>query len=240
MVNTKTKHYLCLLICALLFLTAPVCFGESNGIIIDPGHSPKDHGALSCDGIPEYQFNDALAYVVASYLAEKQVPVTLTRYNYEELRLTKRVGGSENSKLFLSLHHDSVQPRFLYKKSPSGNCSERAKGFSIFVSSKNKHYEKSLQCAYILGTELLKAGMTPSLHHAEHIDGENHKLLVSDRGIYAFDGLYVLRNADAPAILLEAAVIVHPQDNYTANSDVFRYAVAEAVYQTLLKCKVVQ
>lgn len=221
----------------LILLGFQVSAAERTGVLIDPGHSPKAPGVVSCDEIPEHEYNDYLAYVLASYLEDRNIPTGLTRTFQEEKSLAHRTQDSGKYRLFLSLHHDSVQPQFLFQKSREGNCSEKAKGFSIFVSPKNRYYEKSLQCAYALGTVLREQGFMPSLHHAERVTGEYRKLLDSARGIYAFDDLIVLKTADAPAILLEAAVIVHPQEARDANSDQFRTVIAESVYRMMKICQ---
>lgn len=169
---------------------------------------------------------------MAAFMISKQIPVVLTHSDNEEMSLLKRARKSSGFDLLLSLHHDSVQPRFLYKQSGKhGYCSEKAKGFSIFVSRKNPYYEKSVLYANALGTALLKRGLVPTLHHAEPIAGENRELLAPDKGLYVFDDLAILKNANAPAVLLEAAVIVHPGDSSLAESDSYRLTIAEAVYE---------
>jgi N-acetylmuramoyl-L-alanine amidase len=208
----------------------------TSGILIDPGHSPQSPGTISCSGKTEYIYNVDLAKTVASYLISKQIPVTLTHGEKEEMPLLERTGNSSGFDLLLSLHHDSVQPRFLNRRSGKhGYCSEKAKGFSIFVSRKNPYYEKSVLYANALGAALLIRGLVPTLHHAEPIAGENRELLASDKGIYIFDDLTILKDAKAPALLLEAAVIVHPDDSVLAETDRYRLTIAEAVYEMLNK-----
>jgi N-acetylmuramoyl-L-alanine amidase len=206
----------------------------TGGILIDPGHSPKSPGTTSCSAKPEYFYNNALAKTVAAFLASKQVAVTLTHAENEEVTLLQRTQRSSGGALLLSLHHDSVQPQFLSRQSRTrGYCSKKAKGFSIFVSRKNPYFKTSLRYATALGTALLKKGFTPTLHHAEPIAGENRELLIPDKGIYVFDELIVLKIATSPAVLLEAAVIVNPDDDALAGSEKFRLAVAESVYEML-------
>ncbi|WP_277058220.1 N-acetylmuramoyl-L-alanine amidase [Trichlorobacter lovleyi] len=206
----------------------------TGGIFIDPGHSPKSPGTTSCSAKPEYLYNSALAKTVAAFLASKQVAVTLTHGENEEVTLLQRTQRSTGGALLLSLHHDSVQPQFLSRQSRKrGYCSKKAKGFSIFVSRKNPYFETSLRYATALGAALLKKGLTPTLHHAEPIAGENRELLIPEKGIYVFDDLVVLKTATSPAVLLEAAVIVNPDDDTLAGSQKFRLAVAESVYEML-------
>lgn len=162
-------------------------------MLIDPGHSPKSPGTISCNGKHEYLYNDALAKAVVAFLKSKIIPTDLTRFNSENISLIERTRKSNKSRLLFSLHHDSVQPQFLYKKSHvHGYCSNKAKGFSIFVSRKNPHYDESVRYAEALGTALLKRGLIPTLHHAEPITGENREILISDKGIYIFDDLTIL------------------------------------------------
>ncbi len=212
---------------------------NTGGILIDPGHSPKSSGTISCSGKSEYRYNAALAKKVASFLKNKQIPVALTHRENEEVTLLARTLKSSNKDLLLSLHHDSVQPRYLYKQSRSnGYCSEKAKGFSIFVSRKNPYFKKSVRYANALGSALLKRGLSPTLHHAEPIAGENRELLVPDKGIYIYDDLIVLKNAKSPAVLLEAAVIVNPDDDKLAGDDKYQLLIADSIYEMIALSKV--
>lgn len=207
---------------------------STGGIFIDPGHSPKSPGTTSCSAKPEYLYNNALAKTVAAFLTSKKMTVTLTHSENEEVTLLQRTQRGINGTLLLSVHHDSVQPQFLSRQSRKhGYCSKKAKGFSIFVSRKNPFFEASLRYAKALGAALLKKGFVPTLHHAEPIAGENRELLIPDKGIYVFDDLVVLKTAMSPALLLEAAVIVNPDDDALASTDTFRLAVAESVYEML-------
>jgi len=207
---------------------------NSGGVLIDPGHSSRFSGAMSCSGKPEYLYNTALANSVVAFLNSKHILVALSHQAEEELSLLDRARTAAGRDLLLSLHHDSVQPQFLSRHSKKrGTCSEKAKGFSIFVSRKNPFYKKSLQYANSLGSALVKRGLTPTLHHAEPIAGENRPLLVPDRGIYAFDDLVILKNANSPAVLLEAGVIVNPYDEDLAATESYRNIIAESIYVML-------
>ena len=54
--------------------------------------------------------------------------------------------------------------------------------------------------------------MRPSLHHAEPIEGENREVIDRLNGVYRFDDLVVLRSAAMPAVLLEAGIIKHREE----------------------------
>ena len=100
---------------------------------------------------------------------------------------------------------------------------------------KNRHFKESLEYARMLGKSLVIRGLTPTLHHAEKITGENRELLDSVNGIYIFDDLVVLKNSEAPAVLLEAAVIVNPLDEKRASSAQYQKMIADAVLEMMTR-----
>ena len=84
----------------------------------------------------------------------------------------------------------------------------------------------------------MKKGFVPTQHHTEPITGENRELLIPEKGVYVFDELTILKTASSPAVLLEAAVIVNPDDDVLAGSNKFHLAVAESVYEMLMNVQV--
>ena len=213
---------------SLLLLLALAVPARGHEIILDPGHSPARPGTRSCSGGLEYAYNNDLLYTVYSYLKDRRIFVEVTRDPHGERSLMERAAASAGKKLFVSLHHDAAQPQFITRV--NGNpCSEKARGYSIFVSQKNPQYERSLACARVLGRTLRELGLQPSTHHGEPIKGENRPLLDPELGIYRFDDLVVLKHARSPAILLEAAVIIHPEDDKLARSEDFQRRIAEGV-----------
>jgi len=207
---------------------------DLDAFVLDPGHSPASPGATSCTGKSEYLYNENLAEAVVSLLKKRGINVKTTRRKNENIPLLKRAGAAKGKKLILSLHHDSVQPQFIVRDVKKRPRTSKAHGYSIFISKKNKYYSQSLSYATSLGTALLKKGLTPTFHHAEKIPGENRQLLDSRRGIYLYDDLVVLKNSDAPAILLEAAVIVNPKDEVKASSKKFLDKIAEAIEEMII------
>ena len=215
----------------LVLLCSHKCMAASS-LLIDAGHSPKSPGATSCTGKSEYIYNSALSECIFSYLKERGRTVFMTRQVGDEISLIDRASMSRKAALFLSIHHDSVQPQFIRwtNKRPS---STKAAGYSIFVSKKNRDYKKSLIFARRLGVALQKRGLMPSQHHGEKIVGENRQIIDSKLGIYHHDDLIVLKHAEVPSVLLEAAVIVNPKDEVKASSKSYQRSVAEAVEMML-------
>jgi N-acetylmuramoyl-L-alanine amidase len=221
-------HWLLPAIACLALLLGSRLPASSFDLLLDPGHGPDAPGAISCAGVPEYRYNNDLAAFLVAGLQQAGVTVTLSKAPESSVPLRDRVKQSAGTDLVLSLHHDSVQPQFLTRQ-PSGSCSSKASGFSLFVSRTNPFFDRSLAYARQLGTSLVAQGLHPALHHAEAIPGENRLLLDPQLGIYAFDALVVLQSARAPAVLLEAGVIVNPADENLIRSPAFREKVLTAI-----------
>ena len=208
-------------------------------VVIDPGHNPQQGGALGARGIYEVRYNDALSANLAIALQATGVQVLLTRTATEDISLDGRaeLANTRKADLFLAVHHDSAQLKYLNKTEVNGATAYQTEqsiaGYSIFVSAINPKFALSLQFAQLLGSELRALGRPPTLHHAEPIAGENRTLLDANLGIYQFDELLVLRKTTVPAVLLEVGVIVDRADEAyvsdTAKQDAIVKAIVAAV-----------
>ena len=199
-------------------------------LVLDIGHTPKKSGATSSTCEQEYKYNEELAlYIIEQLKNENNLNVSLSStYNNQELTFQKRYDSSINKDLFISIHHDSVQKQFIkyIKDCPT---TDYAEGFSIFISKKNIQYEESLEYAKNFAKELIDQGLSPSLHHAEEIEGENRQLIDDKLGIYLFDDLKVLKNTNSAAFLFEAGVIVNPVDENKVKTKVFKDKIIKAM-----------
>lgn len=186
-------------------------------IAIDIGHDKKNFGALSSRGIGEYFFNRTIAMKLYERLKKEGFSRTfLINESGNKISLKKRVdiANSRKSKLFISIHHDSVQEKYLSKwnyESKDGMYCDLFSGYSIFVSKKNTFYRESLNFAEIVGQNFRNFNLSPTLHHAEAIQGENRELLNAENGIYNAD-FAVLTSTNMPAILIECGVIVNREE----------------------------
>lgn len=219
---------------ALILLPAFAWAAPACKVAIDIGHHRQAPGATSARGEPEWAFNGALAREVDEALRRQGVATVLLNPTGETVDLRQRPADAQaaGATLFLSIHHDSVQDRYLSHWQWNGQdrlYSDKFSGYGLFVSGKNPAFEDSLAVAKAVGDRLLAIGLHPSLHHAEQIPGENRPLLDADRGIYRFDDLVVLKTAEIPALLIEAGIIVNRQDELTLSQDAFRRRFAEAV-----------
>ncbi|MGA2129550.1 MAG: N-acetylmuramoyl-L-alanine amidase, partial [Xanthobacteraceae bacterium] len=195
----------------------PVACEPANfRIVLDVGHTAEAGGARSARGVPEYVFNLRLARQIERGLdeagfARAGLLIMTGVGRWQLLRRSARANASA-ADLFVSIHHDSVQDSYLARWEHDGRTdrfSDRFSGHSLFVADGNARFDDSLAFARLLADELMARGMHFTLHHAEDIPGERRPLLDPDRGIYRYDELLVLKNTAAPAVLLEAGVIVN-------------------------------
>ena len=227
----------CLLTCLLWWLV-PADAGEPCRefvIAIDVGHSRNKPGAISARGVEEFYFNAQLARVLFETLHAtgfKQVFMINAKGADMALADRAKTAGRKQAELFISIHHDSVQEFYLRDWSYKGKShfySDRFQGYSIFYSEKNPQSRKSLAFAKRLGQELLRSGLTPSLHHAEKIPGENRELVDAEKGIYRFDDLIVLKETTMPAVLLEAGIILHRDEEVRLSDSGYQKTLALSV-----------
>jgi N-acetylmuramoyl-L-alanine amidase len=208
-------------------------------IAVDVGHSLARSGATSASGRPEFAFNRELALVVGEVLRERGFRTRLIGDRGDADDLTARTAAAAGADFFLSIHHDSVQPQYLETWTVDGReqrRSDRFSGYSLFVSRKNTQAQASLVCAQAIGEALRANGQTPSLHHAEPIRGENRPLADATNGVYFFDDLIVLKTARSPAVLVEAGIILNPNDEAVLREPQTRTRIATALADGLQRC----
>ena len=178
-------------------------------IALDVGHSIKQPGAYSARGVGEYYFNKAIATALLRSLQKfGQLDAFIINPHGASISLAERTRQAANKRatLFLSIHHDSVQRRYVKEWTVDGKMrlySDNFSGFSVFVSRKNRTFAESLKFARLLAEAMIARGFSPTLHHAEKIPGEGRTLLDKNLGLYEFSDLVVLKTAAMPAVLLE-------------------------------------
>jgi N-acetylmuramoyl-L-alanine amidase len=206
-----------------LFLTpslapaAEPALRESHIVAIDVGHTRASPGAISVTGIPEYEFNLKIAKMLESKLRETGTSQAFLIASEKPRALPERtrIAASRNADLFVSIHHDSAQDKYLEEREADNGKTQRYtdkfSGYSIFVSRKNPRYEQSLDLARRIG-RAMRTNFKFATHHNEPIAGENRPIVDPDAGVYAFDDLVVLKTASMPAVLVECGVIVNPEE----------------------------
>ncbi|MBB4287470.1 N-acetylmuramoyl-L-alanine amidase [Roseospira goensis] len=210
-------------------------------VALDIGHGPDSPGATSARGRPEYAFNRDLTLRLRDQMHAAGITgaflVTTADGGAPGLWDRPRIAGARGAHALLSIHHDSVQPQFLETGTLDGRparYSRHARGHALFVSSKNLYAARSTVLARAIGQALTDWGLTPTLHHAEPIAGENRPLLDEALGIHDFADLVVLKAAPMPAVLIEAGVIVHPEEELEAQDPFRQDLVIDGIVRGLL------
>jgi N-acetylmuramoyl-L-alanine amidase len=213
--------------------------GKAPVVALDIGHSIARPGAVSARGVPEFEFNRSLAGRLEEQLGALALGARLINADGKIGKLGERARQAEGAALFLSIHHDSVQPKYLSTweiQGKSRRYSDRFHGFALFVSRLNRFPAESLRCASKIGESLQRAGFEPSLYHAEPIPGENRPFADRANGVHYFDHLVVLKQARSPAVLLEAGVILNRGEEQSLSRPSQQKAMARAVSEGLAGC----
>ena len=198
-------------------------------VAVDVGHSHLNPGVVSVTGLPEFEYNRNLAYKVRERLEAAGVRVRMIGERGDFDVLHERTLAARGADLFVSIHHDSVQERYL-------PVADRFAGFSLFVSRNNPQVGKSRECASAIGAEMLKAGYSRSLYHADPILGESRPFADEANGVHYFDNLAVARTATMPALLFEAGVLVNRTEEARLARPETQAAMANAIAQGVLRC----
>ncbi len=213
-------------LCALAVSVDAVAAWE---VAIDVGHFREKPGVISARGVPEFEYNLALALKVREALEAGGLRVRMIGERGDHAGLSARTLEARGADLFVSIHHDSVRERYL-------PVAEKFAGFSLFVSRLNPQQAKSLACASAIGAALRRAGFVPSRYHADPVLGESRPFADEANGVHYFDNLAVAKTATMPALLLEAGVVVNREEEARLAQPDTREAIAAAVNGGVRQC----
>ncbi len=224
---------------AILWSSLASASAQAATIAVDVGHSLAHPGATSARGRPEFEFNRELTRAVRTALQRRGLTVRPINERDDVKDLAARPAAAAGADFLLSVHHDSVQPRYLATWKVGGTrrpYSDRFSGFSLFASPANPDVARSLACASAIGAAVRAAGRAPSRYHAEPIPGENRPFADAENGVHYLDDLVVLKLATMPAILLEAGVIVNRREERLLRQPGLRNRTAGAIADGLVRC----
>lgn len=228
-----------------IIITPIVSHAEVDGakkdyvIAIDIGHTRNNAGATSARGVGEFYFNQNIArLLLEKLLASGFNSAFIINESGNDIALKERTQQAyeKNSQLFISIHHDSAQEKYLSTWQYKGEkyfYTEKFSGYSMFISKDNSLYKDSLAFSTLLGEKLLSHKFTPTLHHAEKIKGENRELLDKKHGIYNFPELAVLRTAKMPAILFECGVILNRNEEILLSNPVYQDTLVSVIVSAI-------
>jgi N-acetylmuramoyl-L-alanine amidase len=216
------------------------CEPANFKIALDVGHTPEAPGATSARGVKEHVFNLQLGRRMEQALIQGGfVNTTLvTARGVGRAQLIERTERAKaiGADLLLSIHHDDVQDTYYSRWTYGGSShaySDKFSGYSLFVSRDNQHFDESLAFAKLLGKELSARGLRFSTHHAEPLPGESREIIDGDAGIYRYDQLFVLKYSAAPAVLLEAGIIVNRIEELMVSSPERQGQISDAMLVAL-------
>ena len=196
---------------------------------MDVGHYAAEPGVISASGVPEFEFNRALALEVTAELGNLRMRVRLIGERGDYAVLHHRTRDAQGADLFVSIHHDSVKESLLPR-------ADEFAGFSLFVSNLNAKSRLSLACASAIGARLRAAGFTPSRYHADPVLGAPRPFADEANGVHWYDNLAVGRTASMPSVLVEAGVIVNREEERRMRDPEVRKRIAAAVARGAVDC----
>ena len=197
-------------------------------ICLDPGHGGKDPGN-EVGSNQEKHFTLLLAQEVRSELARAGIKATLTRTTdtFVDLPTRPELAKRRGTDLFVSLHFNAadagrstVQGAEVYCLTPVGASSTNARGEGAGAGwfTGNQHDDQNLCLAYQVQKSLTR------------------NLSVADRGVRRAR-FAVLRDAEMPAVLIEAGFMSNPAEGRKIFTSEYRQKMARAIVDGLLAYK---
>jgi N-acetylmuramoyl-L-alanine amidase len=198
-------------------------------LCLDPGHGGKDPGNREGPH-QEKKYTLLLAKELRAQLSKAGFKVSLTRTSDKTLDLAERteMARRRGADLLLSLHYNSadgaggsaVKGAEVYCMTPAHTSSTnvRGEGASTGAGLNNRFDANNMLLAYQLQKGLVR--------HAG----------LEDRGVKRAR-FQVLRNAEMPAVLVEAGFMTHPSESRRIYDSTQRQKTAQAIVQGLVAYK---
>lgn len=200
--------------------------GNNKTITIDPGHDYGSDGGASntIDGVTynEVDLNLQVAVKLKNELEKRGYNVIMTRNQGERpsygsltdsLAHRVNVADNSNSDIFICIHHNSA--------------SEAAIGVETYYSEhpKDEYYGGGLDSDRVEKSKKLAKAINDNIANKVNTNNRGAK---SDASA-AVGSLYVLRNTNMPAVLVEVGFITNPDEAARCASEDGQQKVAEAI-----------
>jgi len=225
---------ICRLLLRTLFFVLPALAGAEPLVAVDVGHGVKDSGAISARGRSEFEFNGVLARQVADALRQRSLAVREINFDGNIGSLMARPAQAKGSDFFISIHHDSISEAFLKPWVWEGverTHTDVKRGYGIFVSRQSPDLSTSLRCAVAIGSQMRSAGFVPTPWHAR-----KHQSADAENGVWYYDHLVVLYRTTLPAVLFEAGVIKHQEEELELLDPARQALMADVVATGIAAC----
>jgi len=179
-------------------------------ILLDAGHSPKRtnpyDGLVTPSGVLEYELNLALAETLKPKLEKAGAAVIMTRSGDNHISLTERYKKALSENAHIFVSlHYNALPDTV-------NPLAAPRGFSVYYT-----YPHSFALAESIYSSF------------------NARIPLPDNGLIVDDVLFIPRIPEIPSILVENAFPILPEQEEWVLSQYGREALAEALYQGILK-----
>lgn len=203
-------------------------------VAVDVGHTVAEPGATSARGRSEFEFNRLFSAQLVTALQSAGLSVREINFSGDIGALAARPAQARGSDFFVSVHHDSIGAEYLAFWDWDGtemSHTDLKQGFGIFVSRRNPALARSLRCASAMGAMLRRAGFMPTPWHAR-----KHVAADAENGVWFYDNLVVLHQATFPAVLLEAGVIKHREEELMLLDPERQARMADALTTGIAAC----
>ncbi len=221
-----------------LFLSSTATIAAMPRVAVNVGHTLAEPGATSARGRSEFEFNRVFAVLLAEQLMARGIAVQEVNFSGVIGSLAERPAQANGSDFFISIHHDSIAAEYLQFWDWDGletSHTTLKRGFGLFVSRRNPHPDASLRCASAAGARLRRAGFEPTPWHAR-----KHQSADAVNGVWYYDNLVVLHKASFPAMLFEAGVIKHREEELELLDPERQARMADALATGLAGCLAVR
>ena len=217
-----------------LFSSLTVSLHAAPLVAIDVGHSLTDSGALSARGRSEFAFNREFAGILAGAVTARGLAVREVNFDGSVRVLADRPRLAGKADFFIAIHHDSISEQYLSFWDWDGSeasYTDLKRGYGIFVSAQNPDLATSLRCASSIGSQMRRAGFVPTPWH-----GRKHLAADEKNGVWYYDNLVVLYRTSLPAVLFEAGVIKHREEELELRDPQRQALMADAVATGIAGC----
>lgn len=218
-------------------------FLNAAEVAVDVGHTLAAPGAISARGVGEFEFNRILADKLVPELQRRGLSVRPVNFDGRISSLQERPQQAAGADFFIAIHHDSVQAELLENWQWNGTTqtySDRHAGFSLFVSRNNPELTTSLRCASAIGARLRRLTFTPATHHVNSLPGRERPYADAENAVHYYDNLVVLYRTSLPAVLFEAGVIKHRDEELALRDDQRQARMVDALATGIAACMFVQ
>lgn len=225
-----------LAVALMLMALAPSAMAGEGAVAVDVGHTLAAPGATSARGRDEFAFNLELGGRIADALQVRGWTVHTINVdgNIDSLRARPLAAEQAGAAFLLSIHHDSVNAFELRPWTWEGRAldhNDAFAGHSLFVSRDNPYTAMSILCARAIGARLQRMGFEPT-----HKNGRRRSYADRTHAVHYYDGLAVLRHARMPAVLFEAGVIKHRDEELLLRDPVRQARMADAIATGVSAC----